>query len=396
MQHAFDQCLANAQAREIDEKIAAAEAARQRATPRLAPRRDVTIALEAGAATKATVQLTYNVSGASWKASYDARLDTSASATKPAFEFVRRAAVAQRTGEDWSDVTLAVSTVRTRGGAQAQDVETQKLAFVDDQPVEILRGRKKKAARFQAESDVAARAGAPAAAPAPAPAPMLQAEESQASVEAGAFQASFRIPGRVTVASGGATKTLRIAGAAPSPTLSARAAPSLEEAAYLTARFTLDEEAPLLPGEVNLFRDGAFAGTTSLKLIPPGEPVDLGFGVDDRVKITRAPVKRKENEPTWFGQTKIDARDFRTVVKNLHTFPIKVAVTDRVPISENAAIVVETLPQTTAPTEKQVGDKRGVMGWTFDLAPGETKELRLAWRVKWPAEREIETVDGGR
>jgi uncharacterized protein (TIGR02231 family) len=387
---------AKAKARDLDEEIKALAAGRGRPAPgaKAGPTRNVTVEIETAQAVPAKFTLTYRISGAGWSAVYDARLDSQ----KPALEWVRRAAVSQRTGEDWTDVDLAVSTVQTSGGAQAPDVETQKLVFIEVGEPEIYRGgRKKKAARRMSEVADAAKAGAP---PAPAvlaaPAPMVHAEETQASVEAGAFQATFRIPGRVSLAADGSVKTLRVAGANVTPTLSARTSPSLEEAAYLSARFTLDDEAPVLAGRVNLFRDGVFAGTAPVKLTAPGEPVDLGFGVDDRVKVTRAPVKRKENEPTWFGQTKLDARDFRTVVKNLHSFPIKVAVTDRVPISENTAIVVETLSQTTPPTEKQVGDKRGVMGWTFDLAPNETKELRLAWRVKWPFERDIETVEGGK
>jgi glucan biosynthesis protein len=27
--------------------------------------------------------------------------------------------------------------------------------------------------------------------------------------------------------------------------------------------------------------------------------------------------------------------------------------------------------------------------WRFDLAPNATKELRLAYRLKWPADREV-------
>ena len=389
---------ARAKARDLDDEIKALSTARPRPAPgaRSGPTRNVTVEIETAQAAPAKFTLAYRVAGAGWSAVYDARLDSQ----KPALEWVRRAAVSQRTGEDWSDVELAVSTVQTGGGAQAPDIETQKLVFVEVGEPELYRGgHKKKAVRRQAEAADAAKAGGapPAAAVLAAPSPPpVQAEESQASVEAGAFQATFRIPGRVSLAADGSVKTLRVSGANVTPTLSARASPSMEEAAWLSARFTPEDEAPVLAGRVNLFRDGVFAGVAPVKLTAPGEPVDLGFGVDERVKVTRAPVKRKENEPTWFGQTKVDARDFRTVVKNLHSFPIKVAVTDRVPISENTAIVVETLSQTTPPTEKQVGDKRGVMGWTFDLAPNETKELRLAWRVKWPFERDIETVEGGK
>ena len=63
------------------------------------------------------------------------------------------------------------------------------------------------------------------------------------------------------------------------------------------------------------------------------------------------------------------------------------------PVSENTAISVDLSPATTPPTEKQVGDKRGVMSWTLDLKPGESKDIRLAYRLKWPADRAI-MIDG--
>jgi len=120
-----------------------------------------------------------------------------------------------------------------------------------------------------------------------------------------------------------------------------------------------------------------------------GEQADFGFGADEGVQVARVPVKRRENEPTWLGSTKTEAREYKTTVKNLHDFPVKMTVIDQVPFSENTAISVEVLPTTTPPSEKIVADKRGVMAWSFDLAAGESKELRLAYRMKWPADREI-------
>ena len=173
------------------------------------------------------------------------------------------------------------------------------------------------------------------------------------------------------------------------PKLTIRAAPALDPTAYLEAHIVNEDEAPLLPGQLTVLRDGVFVGASRVELVAPGDAADFGFGADDRVKISRYPVKRKENEPGWFGGSKTDAREFKTSVKNLHDFPVSVTVVDRIPFSENAAITVETLPQTTPPTEKQPGDKRGVLAWSFDLQPGEAKDIHLAWRLKWPADREI-------
>ena len=177
------------------------------------------------------------------------------------------------------------------------------------------------------------------------------------------------------------------------PALAVRAVPVIDETAYLEASFVNEDEAALLPGEVAIHRDDTFVGRGRLGLVAPGDKVELGFGADERVKVKRVPLRRAQEEPGVFSSSKTDQREFKTTVKNLHSFPVKVTIVDRVPFSENAAITVELLSQTTAPTEKVVKDRRGVMAWTFDYGPGEQKEIRLAYRVKWPAEKEI-AVDG--
>ena len=114
----------SAQLRDVDGEIAALERARPQPPRPGAPIVDVTIALEAGAASKAELSVTYRVAGASWRPLYDARLDTGSKGKKPSLELIRRAAVTQRTGEPWTDVTLFVSTVRVARGAGAPDLLT--------------------------------------------------------------------------------------------------------------------------------------------------------------------------------------------------------------------------------------------------------------------------------
>ncbi len=210
-----------------------------------------------------------------------------------------------------------------------------------------------------------------------------------ATVEAGPYQASFGVPGRVTVPADGSSKTVVLSESKLAPSLSARIAPELEERAYLEASFTAGEDVALLPGEVTLHRDGSYIGRGRIGLIAPGDKVELGFGADDRLKVTRAPLRRRESDGGWIGQTRTDLREFRTVVKSLHAQPVTVTLSERIPYSENSAITVELLPATTPPTEKQVRDKRGVLAWTFDLAPATEKEIKLSYRIKWPGDREL-------
>ena len=130
----------------------------------------------------------------------------------------------------------------------------------------------------------------------------------------GGFQALFRVPGRVSIASNEGAKSLRIASATIEPELLVRAAPALDATAFLEASFKHTEDAPLLAGRVAIYRDDiyvgrgampAFAGTLSEEEIAEGirhaywqekqivegsGAVGLGALLVDRVKAKGATV----------------------------------------------------------------------------------------------------------
>jgi uncharacterized protein (TIGR02231 family) len=376
---------------DLDAEIAALEKARPQAPRASQPKRDVAIAVEAKAPVAADISVSYRVAGASWLPVYEARLTTGNSNGGAEIAFTRRAELRQRTGEDWSEVAVELSTTRSAQGTRAPELNPLRIAFYEPPVVYEERARLQRQ-----DSERAARPPALAIAPAPvtpdqalgAAAPK-EAEVQTASVSAGAYQASFKVPGRVTIPQDGSSKAVILTQGKVKPELSARATPELEEKAYLEASFSHEDEAPLLAGEVYLHRDGAYIGKGRLGQVAPGDKVELGFGADDRLKVTRVPVRRRENDSGWLGATRTDQREFKTVVKSLHAQPVKLTVTERVPFSENSAITVELLSQSTPPTEKQVGDKRGVSAWSFELAPGAQKEIRLAYRIKYPGDREV-------
>jgi uncharacterized protein (TIGR02231 family) len=381
----------------LDEQIAALEAQREKPSAQAA-RRIVTVAINAAAAARLSLSLSYRIAGIGWTPLYDAALKTD-EAGAPNLTLTRRAAIAQSSGEDWSDVALTVSTARVARSVDVVDLPSERIDFW--QP-ELDWSAAEKGAEMKHAAAPAPRAAAtespaladlaakPAAPPTVAP---VAAQEVAAQLQATAYAAAFKAPGRVALASDGSRKSFVLGRVVVQPTLSVKTAPSVDPTAYIEAHFVDSEDAPLLPGAVALTRDGVFVGEGRVAFVAPGDGADLGFGGDDKVKVDRAPVNRKENEPTWYNQTKIETREFLTTVKNLHAFPVKVQVIDRMPVSENTAIAVDLAPATTAPTDKQIGDKRGVMGWTLDLKPGETKDVRLAYRMKWPADHEVTIVD---
>jgi uncharacterized protein (TIGR02231 family) len=372
--------------RDIDRDIARLETDRAAKPP---SKLEVRIDLASQAATKATLRVTYAVRNARWMPLYDARLDTGASDRKPALELVRRAEITQTTGEDWSNVALAVSTVRTARGGSAPELGSLIVEY-PDAPRSIASAfsdtTKLRSMQLQEE-------------PAPGPAglaPAQRADEQQAKVEVGGFQVTFRIPGRVSLGASEGAKSLRVSTATIAPDLVVRSVPVRDLTAFLEASFKQSEDAPLLPGRVSIYRDGTFVGRTQMAAAGKDETVRLGFGADDKVKIERSVVKRNEGSAGLIVTTsKTDERMFKTTVRNGHDFQIRIAIQDQLPVSENEEIQVEMLPSTTPPTATDVHDRRGVLEWAFEAKPGEARDIAFAWRMRWPKDKGIVMIPAG-
>jgi len=376
--------------RDIDREIARLGQDRAAKPP---SKLEVRIELASTEATRATLRVTYAVNHARWTPLYDARLETGTKDRKAALELVRRAEITQSTGEDWSNVALGVSTVRVARGGSAPELGTL-IAQYPPPPLP-----KKADALSSVEMDRRSRQMelAPAAPSSVAmPAPAQRADEQQAAADVSGFQVTFKIPGRVSLGASEGAKSLRISSAQIAPELAIRAAPVIDPTAFLEASFKQAEDAPLLPGRVAIYRDGAFVGRGKMDAASKDEMVHLGFGADDKVKIERSVVKRSEGSTGLIVTTsKTDERTFKTTVRNGHDFPIRVAIQDQLPVSENDEIQVEMLPATTPPTTSNFNDKRGVEEWVFEAKPGEVRDIAFAWRVRWPKDKGVVVIPAG-
>jgi uncharacterized protein (TIGR02231 family) len=372
--------------RDIDREIARLQSDRAIKPP---SKLEVRLDLSATAATTAKLRVTYNVRNARWAPLYDARLDTGAKDRKPALELVRRAEITQATGEDWSNVALSVSTVRTVRGGNAPELNPLIVQYPQN-----FGGTVPTSAMPASPMQDAARALARSAKVAEMS--PQQAEEREAVADVGGFQVVFRIQGRVSVGASEGAKSLRISTASIVPDLVVRSVPVLDPTAFLEASFHEKEDAPLLPGQVSIYRDGIFVGRGQMKPASKDEIVRLGFGADDKVKIERSIVNRNEGSAGLLVTTsKTDERSFRTTVRNGHDFPVKVAIEDQLPVSETEEIQVDMLPSTTPPTTTNLRDRRGVLQWAFEAKPGEARDITLAWRVRWPKDKGVVMLPSG-
>ena len=332
----------------------------------------VTLAVEkAGEA-----RLSYQVRGPGWQPGYRAALDPAG----PGVKLERLALVAQDTGEDWQDVALTLSTGQPGRATQA---ELPRPWTLDISQPELER----------------ARSADRAYAPAMAPAVMSQeasAEEAGSAPEMPRFEVEttdrayateFRAPQRITVPASGERVTLTLGSVTVPARLITRAAPAVEEAAYLIAEITPPDG--IWPaGPMQLTRDGALVGSGRLDFSQPA-PIALSFGPDEQVSV-KAEAAQDRSGTAGFMGSKGERKTRRAFsVQNRRKTPIELQVIDAAPVSKNERITVQSA-YTPKPADTAFLKQPGLILWQQSLAAGATASFSAEHTIQWPKDAQID------
>jgi uncharacterized protein (TIGR02231 family) len=327
--------------------------------------------------------LNYTVPAASWSPSYDARVLSADHAVQLGYFGV----VHQSTGEDWTNVDLTLSTARpSLGGAPPQlfpwtvDVMADAEAFKDEE--RSVGGLLEKKAQMQGAPNTQ-RFTDNLAQAAPAPENELDASFAQATLDAQATSASFKIPVAATIPSDNSPQKVPITSVRLADSPEYLAIPKQLAAAFLTAKVTNSSDFPLLAGTMNVFLDDTFVAASSLRTVMPGEKFDLALGVDDAIAIKRKLNNRFTEDTGLISKGQRVTYDCTLTVQNNKRTSERVVLLDQVPVSRNEKIVVKMLAPDFADVKPEAD---GTLKWTLDLKPGEKRELSLKFSVEHPAD----------
>jgi uncharacterized protein (TIGR02231 family) len=315
------------------------------------------------------LELSYAVDGAGWESSYDLRLED-ADGT-PVLSVTWYGLISQRTGEDWPECDLRLSTARPSVAAAVPELDPWFLDRVRPIPVPppmMARGRAIQPAPF-----------APAAAAdAVAEPAKLAVAETAATVEQGVAAATYRPARPVAVPADGADHRATVASTELPVELDYVAAPVRSPEAHLRAVAVNASAHTMLPGRAAVFHGGDFVGGTHLPTWAPGEEVELALGVDDRIRIEREMIRRTASRAALRDLRRRDV-EHRTRVANHTPRAARVTVLDQIPVSRDESITVREIAAEPAPAERT---DLGVLTWRLDLAPGQQREITLAVRVE--------------
>ncbi len=336
---------------------------------------EVIVSVSTQAATSIDLDLQYIVANAGWNAVYDLR----AISTKAPIQLSYKANVFQRTGEEWNNVNLRLSTANPSLGGTKPELSTWYLDFN-----RLVNYKKKN------EAYGAVHRGAPAA-------EMVKEQElfqdkpidaETTAIYTTTVQTSlnteFIIALPYTVASSAKPTLVDIRQHELKSEYQYAVAPKLEADAFLIAKVTGWEEFSLLPGEANVFFEGTFVAKTEIDPNNIKDTLYVSLGRDKRIVVKREKLKDFSSRKT-IGTNQRDSYAYEISVRNTKSESIKITVEDQVPVSQNSQIEVALIDAGGSLHNSGTGK----LIWQLTLQPGETKKMVYRFEVKYPKDRII-------
>ncbi|EKP13104.1 mucoidy inhibitor MuiA family protein [Leptospira borgpetersenii] len=317
------------------------------------------------------LNLTYRTGGVSWKPFYSVRMDG-----REKIEFEYLAEINQESGEDWNNINLLLSTSspdisgrRPRLFSQRvydQKKKTDKDGLVTFQSQSITE-----------ESNIVSEMESPEAGTDPTTG---NSEESGSGF-------LFRYSKPITLFSRKESKKLSLVSFTTDATFTALYVPALKHYPLIKGSFKNISGFPIIPGETAVFRQAGMVGKSGFGYISPGEKAEISFGSENEVRA----IYRKESNQTKEGilsGTKVVEKLIRVELENFGKESRTISFQESIPVSgvENVKVSIDSV---TTPGYAEVRKDSGILEWKLDLRPSQKQEIKLKYKVSFPAEFDL-------
>lgn len=317
------------------------------------------------------LNLTYRTGGVSWKPFYSVRMDG-----REKIEFEYLAEINQESGEDWNNINLLLSTSspdisgrRPRLSSQRvydQKKKTDKDGLVTFQSQSITE-----------ESNIVSEMESPEAGTDPTTG---NSEESGSGF-------LFRYSKPITLFSRKESKKLSLVSFTTDATFTALYVPALKHYPLIKGSFKNISGFPIIPGETAVFRQAGMVGKSGFGYISPGEKAEISFGSENEVRA----IYRKESNQTKEGilsGTKVVEKSIRVELENFGKESRTISFQESIPVSgvENVKVSIDSV---TTPGYAEVRKDSGILEWKLDLRPSQKQEIKLKYKVSFPAEFDL-------
>ncbi len=301
---------------EEERRILETERASLGASSRAAREAIVSVAVDGG--TEIAVDLVYIVTDAGWRPTYNIRAAADGSRVDIEYD----ALIEQRSGEDWTDVELVLSTAQPARDASPPELSPWFIDVRDD-------------------------ADLPKAAASPAPEPDLErlgaaVPPTDAEVRGSGPSVTYVLPRPATIRSDARRRQrARIGNVTCRPIFTHVAIPLVTESVYVRSDLVNESDFQLLPGAVAIFVGADYVGPTTLRDIAPHEAFEVYFGIDRAVTAKRTILVQEEAKTGLLGGGRKSSYDYRIELANGAGKAIAVELWDRMPVSRSDRVEVQ-------------------------------------------------------
>lgn len=342
---------------------------------------DIVVRIASKVKMNARITLNYVLSDAGWAPIYDIR---SKGVSDPV-NLVYKGNVWQRTGNDWDNVNITLSTGNPSVSNSAPKVYPWVLSFGNPNSGYYASGKK---------------GGAPGAVMRNSKAEYGGDYETEKSMDEGAYNlpaapppvavnnsgvsTEFKINIPYSILSDGQYNAVEIQSHTLPATYQYYAAPKYDKDAFLIAKVTDWDQYNLLSGSANIYYEGTFVGSSFLDASITKDTMQLSLGRDKGVVVERKKIK-DFGQNAVIGSSRKTTLGLEITVRNSKNKSISILIHDQIPISKTKEIEVSVMEKSDA----QYNENTGALKWQMDLQSGQANAVQFKYQVKYPKSKVI-------
>ncbi len=213
----------------------------------------------------------------------------------------------------------------------------------------------------------------------------------------GVFDHRYEADGVADVPSDGQVHRLMIGSAETTPTLRFRTVPRDAPEVFREVELQNPFDAPLLAGPVDVYSEGSLLLTASVSGIDRGGTMQVGMGVEERLRVARN-VRVEEQSAGMLGGSTLVTHAVSLELSSALSAAVTVEVLEVLPVSDDKSVEIERLPGKPEPVPYKQAERgaavRGGQKWTLLVPAGGKVFFEHRYRLTIPAKYEI--VGGNR
>lgn len=314
------------------------------------------------------INLAYQVPYATWRPTYKAELNTQTQQ----LTLTRMAMIAQKTGEDWDNVQLTLSTNTPQGTIAQIQPQNWVVNFQEfsNQHYEVAMAPP---SPIMAEPMLERTSNKDMGAPR-----IPQFEQVQQT-----YSTQFTTTTKASIPSSQQQISLPLDQQKMAAKLNVWVIPQQQDRGFLSA--TVPRVSGDWPsGLVKLYRDGDYVGQRQWQN-PTSDQLHFNFGEDQQILVKTVNPKTEQDQSGTLSKQIVQVQSKQYEITNLHQQNIDVLLFESIPQSQNNALKISS-QFSQQPTATEWQGQKNIYQWQQQLSPKQQFKLDIQYQFKYPKE----------